>query len=186
MTELALHIMDIMQNSIMANASRIELRIYENHTEDMLIIEIIDNGYGMDSTTVNKAIDPFFTSRTTRKVGMGLPLFKQAAEHCGGSFHIESEPGVGTRMTVTMKESHIDRQPMGDIAGVIMLVVSANPEIDFVYKHETEEGEFVFDTKQIKRILEDVSITDPKVIRFIREMIQENLNEIHLNQRSEN
>jgi anti-sigma regulatory factor (Ser/Thr protein kinase) len=182
MTELALHIMDIMQNSIMANANRIELRIYENLSEDMLLIEIIDNGYGMDSTAINMSIDPFFTTRTTRKVGMGLPLFKQAAEQCQGSFHIESEPGVGTRLVVTMKRSHVDRQPMGDLPGVMSLIVASNPDIDFVYKHTTEEGEFIFDTKKIKQILEDISITDPKVLRFIREMIRENLAEISMSQ----
>lgn len=182
MTELALHIMDIMQNSILVNANRIELRIYENHSEDMLLIEIIDNGYGMDSTTVNMVIDPFFTTTTSGKVGMSVPLFKQTAEKCGGSFHIESEPGVGTRLVVTMKQSHIDRQPMGDIAGIMSLIVAENPDIDFIYKHTTEEGEFVFDTKNIKRILEDISITDPKVLRFIRETIQENLTEINNNQ----
>lgn len=178
MTELALHIMDIMQNSIMADASCIELRIYENRKEDLLSIEMIDNGFGMDSTTVAAVTDPYFTTRTTRKVGMGLSLFKQAAEQCGGSFHLESEPGVGTRMVVTMQQSHIDRQPMGDMAGVISLVVAANQEIDIVYNHITESGGFTFDTRQIKRMLDDISITDPKIVKFIREMIQENLTEI--------
>jgi anti-sigma regulatory factor (Ser/Thr protein kinase) len=182
MIELALHIMDIIQNSIIVNANRIELRIYENHSEDILLIEIIDNGYGIDPASVNEDIDPFFTTMPTQKVGIGLSLFKHVAEQCGGAFHIESESSVGTRIVVTMKQSHTDRQPMGDIAGVMALIISENPEIDFVYKHSTEEGEFIFDTKQIKRLLEDTPITHPKVLRFIREIIQENLTEINMYQ----
>ncbi len=182
MTELALHIMDIMQNSILTNANRIDLHIYENSVEDLLLIEVTDNGYGIDKASLNMPNDTFFTSSPNRKVGMGLPLIRKAAEQCGGSFHIESEPDVGTRLVVTMKLSHVDRQPIGDIAGIISLIVASNPELDFIYKHSTEEGEFVFDTTQLKKMLEDISFTNPKVLRFIREMIQENLSGINMRQ----
>jgi hypothetical protein len=178
MTELALHILDIVQNSITGKATLIEITIHEDRKEDLLTIEIEDNGKGMNECEVKVAIDPYFTSRTTRKVGMGLSLFKQAAELCKGTLKLESTPGAGTKVKVDMQYSHIDRQPLGDIAGTIVLLISANPLIDFIYRHFTNEGSYVLDTKTIKDELGDVSIADPKIKKFIREMIQENLNEI--------
>ena len=178
MTELALHILDIVQNSIVAKASLIEININEDINTDSLTIEIIDNGKGMSEDEVKRATDPYFTSRTTRKVGMGLSLFKQATEICAGTFTLESKLGIGTKVTSIMQYSHIDRQPLGDIAGTISLLVSSNPDIDFIYKHITNKGDYILDTKAIKEELDDVSITNPKVIKFIREMIQENLKEI--------
>jgi anti-sigma regulatory factor (Ser/Thr protein kinase) len=180
MTELSLHILDIVQNSIVAGATLIEIKITEDLRTDKLIIEISDNGKGMDENATKRAVDPYATSRTTRKVGLGLPLFKLAAEQCNGMLQIESKPGVGTKVTTTMQLNHIDRQPMGDISGVITLLVSANPAIDFVYEHITNKGEYVFETKAIKKELDDVPITNREVIKFICEMIQENLKEINI------
>jgi len=164
MTELALHILDIVQNSIVAKATVIEISMMEDTEKDLLTIEIADNGKGMSEDEVRMASDPYFTSRTTRKVGMGLPLFKQAVELCAGTFTIESKPGIGTNVKASMQYTHIDRQPIGDI--------------DFIYKHITNSGEYILDTIAIKNELENISLTNPKVIKFIREMIQENLKEI--------
>lgn len=178
MTELALHILDIAQNSISAQASLIEIIIYEDVKTDLLTIEIIDNGKGMNEKEVMKATDPYFTSRTTRKVGLGLPLFKQAAEQCAGSFSLQSFPGKGTKVKASMQHSHIDRQPIGDMPGTIALLASSNPDIDFIYKHITNKGRFTFDTREVKTELDQIPMTHPKVIKFIREMIQENLDTI--------
>lgn len=178
MTELSLHILDIVQNSIAAQANLIEITVIQDQKADIVTIEITDNGKGMNEEQVKKATDPYFTSRTTRKVGMGLSLFKQAAELCNGALTIESKSGIGTKIKVFMQYSHIDRQPLGDIAGTIVLLISSNPTIDFIYKQITNKGTYVLDTKAIKKELGDVPITNPKVVKFIREMIQENIYEI--------
>ena len=178
MTELALHILDIVQNSISAKASLIEIIINEDVKNDKLTIEIIDNGKGMSEKDVQNATDPYFTSRTTRKVGMGIPLFKQATVQCAGSFALKSQKGKGTQVTSILQLTHIDRQPLGDIAGTMALLVSSNPGIDFVYRHINNKNEYLFDTHEVKAELGEVLITNPKVTKFIKEMIQENLNEI--------
>jgi sensor histidine kinase regulating citrate/malate metabolism len=178
MTELSLHIMDIVQNSITAQASRVKILIEEDRVADELSIQITDNGMGMTKEVAKKATDSFFTSRHTHKVGLGLPLFKQATEQCDGFFGITSKPGSGTTVTAIMEYSNIDRQPIGDIAGVVALLVSSNPGIEFVYEHRTAKGIYVFDTNEVKQVLEDVSVADPKVMRFIKDMICENLKEI--------
>lgn len=181
MKELSLHILDIVQNSTAAMASLIGIKIEESIACDSLSIEISDNGNGMDEEILKQVTDPFFTTRTTRKVGLGLSLFKQATEQCGGTFNIVSSPGAGTIVQVTMPYKHIDRQPLGDIAGVISLLVSVSPEINFVYSHKTDKGKYTFDTREIKKELDDVPISNLQVIKFIREMIRENLDEIRNN-----
>jgi hypothetical protein len=132
----------------------------------------------MDADMLLKVTDPFFTTRTTRKVGLGLPLLKQNAERTGGSLTIKSKPGMGTEVETIFGYSHLDRIPTGDIAGTIALTVSSNPAIDFIYKHITPEGIFVFDTREIKEILEGVPISDPQVIAFMKNLIGENLEAI--------
>jgi anti-sigma regulatory factor (Ser/Thr protein kinase) len=178
MIEIALHILDIVQNSIAAHAKNIEVKISEDVEKDILEIIISDDGKGIDSKLLKKVIDPFYTSRTTRKVGLGLSLYKQSVEQTEGSFKIESEVGKGTIVTAIYKLSHIDRPPLGDIAGTISLLVSANPKIDFKYVYYLGKNEYEFDTKQIKQTLEDVPISNPEVQKFIKEMIEENINNL--------
>ena len=132
----------------------------------------------MDEATVVKVTDPFFTSRTVRKVGLGIPLFKQNAEATGGNLKIESKTGEGTIFEAKFGLSHWDRPPMGDIAGSIVILVSANPEIDFIYRHSTEKGEYTFDTNEVKEILECVPLNDPEIVMALRQMIRENIKEI--------
>lgn len=179
MKELSLHILDIVQNSITAKATRIDIKVAENPDKNQLTITITDNGSGMSPTALKQATDPYYTSRQTRKVGLGLSLFKQAAEQCGGCFKIISDPETGTKIKVSMQYKHIDRQPMGDIAGVITLLASSNPDIYFRYEHKTPSGKYVFDTLKIMKVIENISIADPNILRFIREMIQENLRNIN-------
>ncbi len=178
MKDLSLHVMDILQNSTRAGATKIELNIVENTDEDTYSLQFIDNGCGMDEETVQKVIDPFFTTRTVRKVGLGLPLIKQNAERTGGSFQIKSELGKGTIVNVIFSHKNIDRPTLGDIAGTIVLTASAYPDVRFIYKHQKNGKEYIFDTDEVNEALDGISIQDPEIIQYLREMITENLKEI--------
>ncbi len=178
MKELSLHILDIVQNSISAEANRIEIQIIENSKTDTLSINIIDNGRGMAPHVLAQVLDPYTTSRTTRKVGMGLPLLNDACKSTGGELTIESEPGKGTRVMATLGLSHIDRQPLGDIAGVVVMLIAANPTLRFIYSHTKDENSFTLDTDEVKEVLEGVPIETPEVGRMLREMVNSNLDEL--------
>jgi hypothetical protein len=182
MKDLSLHILDIVQNSIRAKASLIGIEISELPENDQLIITITDDGLGMSQEQVLKAIDPFYTSRTTRKVGLGLSLFKQNAEMTDGSFHIESELRKGTKVTTVFGLKHIDRPVMGDLTGTLLLLICSTDGTDYVFKHQTPSGVFELDTREIKQTLEDVPITHPDVRNFLKEMIQENLEQIQISE----
>lgn len=175
MKDLSLHILDIAQNSISAGASNIGISIDENLAANTMAIEVTDNGRGMSAEVLERVTDPYFTSRTTRKVGLGIPLFKQNAEATGGSLQIESEEGRGTMLKATFVHNHLDRPPLGDMAGVMVLLAGANPEIRFVYTHRVDNEEYVFDTEEVKEALDGLPINDPQVMRFLKEMIIENL-----------
>ena len=174
MRELSLNILDIAQNSITANASLITIEISENTVEHTLLIGIYDNGKGMSEEQVKSVIDPFFTTRTTRKVGMGIPLFKMAAEQTGGSLEIESELGVGTQIRAIFKTDSVDFTPLGDVASTIQMLITMNIDRDFVYKHKVDEKEFVCDTRELKAILGDVPLDTYEVSQWILEFIKEN------------
>ncbi len=171
-----MHIMDIIQNSVRAKASLVELKIKESEKDDLFSISIKDNGFGMSEEVLAKAIDPFFTTRTTRKVGLGLSLLKQNAEMTGGKMEISSKEGVGTELEAVFSHRHLDRPAMGDIAGTMVLLVGANPKMDFIYIHITDKDEYVFDTKEIKEVLDGMPVSDPNIMHYLKEMIQENLN----------
>ncbi|MEE4176351.1 MAG: ATP-binding protein [Bacteroides sp.] len=175
MKDLSLHILDIAQNSIRAGASNISISITESGHAGTLVIEVTDDGSGMPQEVLERVTDPFYTSRTTRKVGLGIPLFKQNAEATGGSLQIRSEQGRGTSLTATFGLDHIDRPPLGDVAGVMVMLAGANPEIRFIYRHRVEENEFVLDTADIAEALDGLPVNDPQVMRFLKEMINENL-----------
>ncbi|MCK9202843.1 MAG: ATP-binding protein [Bacteroidales bacterium] len=180
MKDLAMHILDILQNSLRANATKIDLDIDEVTTANQLIIAVSDNGKGMSEEVCEKVTDPFYTSRTTRKVGLGLPLLKQNAEQTGGSLRIESEEGLGTRVTATFILNHIDRPEMGDIAGALVLTITANPDIEFSYRHRKDMQSYTFNTREIKGALGDLPLNDPHVYPLLLEMVRENLKEIHV------
>jgi len=175
MTELSLHILDIVQNSIRAEARRVEIEIREELKTDQLVISIIDDGKGMDLDTLAQVTDPFFTTRTTRKVGLGLSLLKQNAEQAGGCFSIDSEPGKGCKTTAVFGLSNIDRQPLGDIAGTMTLLIGANPDIRFIYNHRTAVSDFELDTDEAKQELGAVLITHPDILKALKSLIVENL-----------
>lgn len=179
MKDLSLHILDIVQNSIVAGASLIQVDIDEQTNANSLVIRISDNGKGMDEETLKKVTDPYYTSRTTRKVGLGIPLFKQNAELTGGSLKLSSSPGAGTVLEAHFQHQHLDRPPLGDIAGVMVILVSANPELDFIYAHQLNQKNYTFDTREIKEVLEGIPLNEPEVVKMLRNMIKENLSELY-------
>ena len=178
MKDLSMHIMDILQNSTRAGATEVTLEVLEDVAADTLTIRFIDNGCGMDAETVQKVINPFFTTRTTRKVGLGLPLLKQNTEQTGGSLDIQSEKGKGTTVTAVFGRSHLDRPPMGDLAGTIVLTASAYPDIRFIFHYHNGETDYVFDTVEVNEALDGISIQEPEVIQYLKEMIQENIGNV--------
>ncbi len=179
MKDLSLHILDIVQNSTAAGASEVSIIVDQNLSANLLSISIIDNGRGMSAETLQKVADPFYTTRTTRKVGMGVSLLKQNAEQTGGWLKIESTQGMGTKLTATFNLDHIDRPPIGDISGVMALIIGGNPEVRFKYNHFVEGGQYVLDTLEVNEALEGTPINDPLIIRFLKEMLNENLTSIN-------
>ena len=182
MKDLSLHILDIAQNSVSAGAKNIVIDIREDSKADRLSILIQDDGKGMAAEVVERVTDPYYTTRTTRKVGMGLPLFKQSAQQTGGDLTVESEPGRGTVVKVHFGLHHIDRPPLGDMPGVMMILVGGTTGIDWYYKHTIDEREYVFDTREVKEVLDGVPLNDPSVMRYLKDMIRENLGEIRGNE----
>ncbi|MBE6814267.1 MAG: sensor histidine kinase [Ruminococcaceae bacterium] len=178
MRELSLNILDIAQNSISAGASLTEIVVNENTKDKTLLIGIYDNGCGMTEEQVKSVIDPFFTARTTRKVGMGIPLFKMSCEQTGGKFTIESEKGVGTKINALYKTDSIDFTPLGDIASTIVTIVSMNADKEFLYRRVLDDKEFIFSTVEIKKILDGVPLSESSVMNWIEEYLNEQYNEL--------
>lgn len=179
MRELSLHILDLIQNSITAGASIIRLTITEDTNQNSFSFTIEDNGKGMSKEFLRMVEDPFITSRTTRKVGMGISLTKAACEACDGKLSLKSEEGIGTKLTATFVYNHIDRQPLGDIAQTVSSLIMMNETIDFIYIHTYNGKTFDLDTREIKQTLGEVSISNLEIIEWIKEYINENLNEIY-------
>jgi hypothetical protein len=178
MLELALHILDIAENSTRAGAKHVDILLNEDQVHDLLVMEINDDGAGMDGETLSKALDPFYTTKKVRRVGLGLPMLAQAAENAGGGLILRSEPGKGTWLKVTFGLRHIDRQPLGDVAGVMATLIAGNPEVDFVYRHERGNQIYLLSTEEIKKEIEDVPINHVEVLKYIRSHIEEGINDI--------
>ncbi len=178
MKTLALHILDIVQNSITAGARNIFIHIEEDTRENRYLIRVMDDGCGMTEETIRRVTDPYYTSRTTRKVGMGIPLLKQHAEMAGGHLRIASDEGKGTKVEAVFEHDHVDRQSAGDMAGVMVLLIGGNPGIRFRYDHQYNGKEYVMDTREVNEVLEDVPLNDPEVMQYLKEMIRENLSEM--------
>jgi anti-sigma regulatory factor (Ser/Thr protein kinase) len=177
MTELSLHILDLVQNSVNAGANLVQINILENTVTNKLEIKIIDNGNGMLAEVIAKVKDPFFTTGN-KKTGLGIPLMKQQAEATGGKFEIISVDGKGTTVMALFTHNHIDRQPLGDITATIISLIRSYPQIEFIYKHCYNEKQFVLDTCEIKAELNGIPIYKKEIIDFIKDMIDENLQEI--------
>jgi anti-sigma regulatory factor (Ser/Thr protein kinase) len=175
MEDLSLHILDIAENCIDAQAKKIEIRLKENTEKDLLSLEIVDDGKGMKEEMVKKVLDPFFTTKINRRVGLGLPLLAQAAKAANGRLTIQSQPGKGTKVKATFKLSHIDTKPLGDIVQTLMTLIVAHPEIDIFYKHQINDKKFLLATQEIKKRLDTLPINSPEVISFIKKNLREGI-----------
>jgi anti-sigma regulatory factor (Ser/Thr protein kinase) len=178
MKELALNILDIVQNSIRAEADEISIEIIEMAATDLYKITIKDNGKGIPAKILKNVTDPFVTTRTKRRMGLGLPLLKYHAELTGGRLVIKSEDGKGTDVEAIFSLKHIDRQPLGDIIGVLILLMAANEKIDFIYTHKTDTGEYRFSSKETMEFLEIDTLSDRILLEELRYIIGGNLKEI--------
>lgn len=173
MNTITFHITDIASNSVRAGATRIMLDIVIR--EDNASIRIADNGCGMDAETVSRVSNPFYTTRTTRKVGLGIPFLIQNAEQTGGGVKIVSQPGEGTEVTASFYTSHIDCPPWGDLAGTVAMLITGNPAINVCFTYKKGEQTFELSTKELLSIFEDIPLSHPKVILVIKGMLTENL-----------
>jgi hypothetical protein len=178
MQDLSLHILDIVENAIASRASQVAIRIAEDPERDQMIVEIEDDGEGIPPHLLEKVVDPFFTTRSTRKVGLGLSLLQQAAQACEGDLQVQSLQGKGTLVRASFRYNHIDRKPLGDMASTIVTLIVGNPLMDFHYVHRRGDKTFCFDTVELKRELADVPIDHPKVVQFIRDEIKRGLREL--------
>ena len=175
MKDLSLHIMDITQNSVAAGADKININLSVKGHPQMLVLEIVDNGKGMDEEFVREVTDPFKTSRTTRNVGLGIPLLLQSATMAGGELKIKSEPGKGTAIEARFNINHIDRIPLGDIPETIKILIMANPNISWTIRFSSPNDNFVLDTDEIKQYLDGVSITNTNVLEWIQNTIADGI-----------
>ena len=180
MREIALHLMDIAENSVAAEAKTITVEIEEDSKKDRLKLIVEDDGRGMDDDLLARVVDPFVTSRTTRKVGLGIPLLKAAAEACNGYMRITSAVGKGTRLEVEFQRSHIDRMPLGDVAGTMLELIVAWPQVHWVLRYCANASVFEFDDAPIKQELGDVSMTEPTILTYLRESLQDGVRSVQI------
>ena len=173
MKELSLHLLDVAKNSVSARAERIDLTLEEDDAR-CYRLTIADNGCGMSPEFLAQVTDPFTTTRTTRKVGLGLPLLRMTAEQTGGSLEIESRVGEGTTVTALFHGSHIDCPPLGDLSGTVALLIQGAPDVEWTWKRTTPKGTYTLDTRQLREILgPDVPLSEPSVALWIGEYLQE-------------
>ncbi len=170
MEDLSLHLLDIMENSLEAQANRIEVRIHEDPEADLLTMEIRDDGRGMDPDTLENAADPFFTTRKTRRFGLGLSMLSESAKATGGEMTVDSSPGKGTRVRAVFHPGHIDMKPLGDIPETLLTLIAGHPEIELRYEHTVAGNAFSFDSADI---LEGPAT--PQILRRIEELLRKGL-----------
>lgn len=176
MREISLHILDLVQNSVEAGASKVSLLVVEDNVEDVLTVKVVDNGRGMAKELIDKIKNPFVTTRTTRKVGLGLPLIDMSTKMSDGYLTIESEVGKGTQVFASYKYSHIDRPPLGDIQSTLKVIIVSYQQIDFYYEHKKNDKSFVVDTSQIKELLgEDIDFNEQLFRQWLDGYLEEGL-----------
>jgi hypothetical protein len=178
--ELALHLLDIAENSVAAQAQNITISVFVDTAADRLSMSVQDDGCGMDEELVAKVTDPFVTSRTTRKVGLGLPFLKMAAEACAGSLKIHSKPGKGTIIDVNFRLSHIDRMPLGDLAGTFLSLLIAVPQVNWVFEYRVDYQTFFFESAPIVNELDGIPLTEPSVLGYLRDALEKGVSEVQL------
>lgn len=173
--DLALHLLDIAENSVNANASRVDIIVDEDTQTDRLRLTVIDNGHGMDLATATRALDPFVTTRTTRRVGLGLSFLKEAAEACNGSLTLSSRPACGTRLDAEFQLSHIDRMPLGDLVGTMLALEVGFPSVRWLFTYKSAGHQYQFDDAELKHELGDVSLSEPEVLAYVRTAFQDGI-----------
>ena len=178
MQDLSLHILDIVENSFAAGARRVEIRLEEDLRADRMTIEIVDDGCGMDEEMVKRALDPFFTTRTTRRVGLGLPLLAEACRMSNGQLCVQSCPGGGTTVKATFQRSHIDRKPLGNMGDTLTTLIVGHPEVDLSYEHRKDGAHFSLDTREIRAELGDFPLNAPQIVTALRAAILSGLQEV--------
>jgi hypothetical protein len=171
MEELTLHLLDIAENSLEAGATTIGITVLEDVSADLLWLEVADNGRGMDPDEAERALDPFVTSRSTRRVGLGLSLLGAAAQRANGKLEIHSRPGEGTRVVATFQLSHIDRQPLGDVAGTLVMLMAGRIDLDLSYTHRRGDRTVTFSTDDLRRLAGGASFLTAQVLRQARELL---------------
>lgn len=176
MEDLSLHILDVVENCITAEATRIEVKITEDTGENLLTVEMNDNGKGMSEELLENATDPFYTTRTSRKVGLGIPLLAQSARESNGDISVKSKIGEGTSIKATFQHDHIDRKPLGDIGETMIILIMSNPDIDFLFEHKKNNKLYILDTAEMKKDLDGIPINNPEVIKIINNDISAWLN----------
>lgn len=180
MKELSLNILDIAENSTRAGATLVSIAVDEQPEKDTLRICIEDNGCGMSPEFLAQVQDPFTTTRTTRKVGLGIPLFQEAAEATGGHLSIDSQVDKGTKIQAVFGYHHIDRMPLGDMASTISSLIQCHcRQCDWLYTHRYGQKQFTLDTRELKEVLGGVALDTPDVVFWIRDYVNENLQEIY-------
>lgn len=166
-----------MENGLRAGANQIRISVMEDSKANRLEVVIADNGHGIPEDKIAEIVDPFFTTRTTRRVGLGLSLFREAARRSEGDFELRSREGEGTEVKATFQLDHIDRPPLGDMAGTVISLIAGHENVDFCYTHAIDGRRLDLDTREVKEELEDVPIHHPEVIRYLRQTIREFLTE---------
>lgn len=178
MPEISLNVLDVAENSTRAGASRVEITVEADTEADTLTITIADDGCGMTPEQVEQVTDPFFTTRKTRRVGLGVSFFKLAAELSGGNFKITSTPGEGTIVTAVFGLSSVDRMPLGDMTATMHTLITMHEDTDFLYRYRIDEDAFTLDTAEMREILGGIPFHEPEISAYIREYLTENENEV--------
>ncbi|HOL05674.1 MAG TPA: ATP-binding protein [Syntrophorhabdaceae bacterium] len=176
MDDICAHITDVVANSVSAGAKKVFIFLEKSTIKNALHLKITDNGKGMDEETAKKVVDPFFSTKTGRKVGLGIPLLKGTAETCGGYFNLKSALGEGTEIDVFFTLDHPDLPPIGNLKDTILILTVSNPEVDFLFNIKNDVINFIFDTEEIKGLLDGVPINSPEVIKFLTNYLDEHLN----------
>lgn len=180
MKELSMHILDIVMNSVKAKASLIEITIEDSIKNNTLKIIIKDNGGGMSEEVLANVTNPFYTTRTTRNVGLGIPMLKETCERCNGGFDISSSIGVGTSVECFLERNNIDRAPLGNMGDTIMTIINSLNDCELIYTHKADDNIFQLSTVRIKEILDSVSIKSNDVMLWIREYVNENISKLYM------
>jgi hypothetical protein len=180
MREISLHLLDIAENSVAAQSQNISIEVRENLKSDLLTVSVADDGRGMDAKTAAQVLDPFYTTRTTRKVGLGIPLLKLAAEMAEGRLSLVTESGKGTKVEASFRHSHIDRMPLGDLAVTFLTLLISYPKIHWVFDYQVVDKsgecyEYNFDDTELKTELGDMPMTEPDILKFVRSMFEEGI-----------